>query len=96
MNTKGLIPMADLPCLLRRDADYLQSWFDLGVLTAVVVDGATYAPRAQVERLRDDPLAAVTAELDALEAAGLPITHPENMATALRALDLTTPWVRGS
>lgn len=93
--SNDLIAVADLPLLMSRDPDRIQRWVDWGVLPTVTVDGAAYADRAEVDRLRD-PLVACAAELDAAEAAGRPILSPEALALVVRALDPATPFARGN
>lgn len=80
--TPGLVPLADVPCLLRhRGPERVDLWIKHRILNPVVVDGATYVRRTEVEPLRNS-LNALNAELDAAEAAGLS-TLPNATALAL-------------
>jgi hypothetical protein len=68
-STAGLIPVADVPCLLDTSAGHVRGWIDRDVLPVIEVDGAAYATRADVDRLRH-PARACAAEIDAALTAG--------------------------
>lgn len=82
MNTRGLVAVADVPCLLRHQgAERVDLWIKHRILNPVIVDGATYVRRAEVEPLRNSAHA-LRAELDAARAAGLSVL-PNSTALAL-------------
>jgi hypothetical protein len=84
-DTSGLIPVADLPCLMDRSDERVQRWIDNDVLPVVNVDGVTYARRVDVEHLRH-PVRACAAEIDALLAAGRPIMTAEALDLVVRVM----------
>jgi hypothetical protein len=83
--THGLVPLADLPCLLSRSRAHVDRWLAWGILQPVVVQGNSYVARRQVDDLRD-PVRALRAEVDAAEAQGVPWITPEALALVVRVV----------